>query len=160
MKLYTPQAAREQRRRIRRKKWELAAATAVTAVLLTAVCLLQDRRTQTAAAVVNGLASAAYLSYLLYFFSYGFKRERAYGRLVEELLEGGAVRVCGTVTDCTLREESLEPVYQVELEREGGGDRRQYRLSPRTGFDAGSLAGRRAVLYVRRGYVVGVEADG
>ena len=158
--LYTPQAAREQQRRIRRKKRQLAAATAAVLALLAAVCLLQDRRTQTAAAVINGLASAAYLSYLLYFFSYSLKKEKAYGRLVERLLQGGGACVRGTVTDCALREESLEPVYRVELEPEDGKGRRQYSLSPRTGFDAGPLVGRQAALYVCMGHVVGVEADG
>lgn len=157
---YTPQTVEEQRVRIRRKKGQLAAVTAASAAVLAAVCLLQDRDTRTVAAVVNGLTSAAYLSYLLYFFSYAFKKEKAYGELAERLLAGGAGRVCGTVTGCALREESLEPVYRVELEPEDGTGRREYSLSPRTGFDPGPLAGRRAALYVRMGYVVGVEADG
>ena len=66
-----PQANREQR--IRWKKPLLGVVTAVVLLFLAAVCLLQGRRTQIAAVAANGLASFAYLSYLMYLFSYDLK---------------------------------------------------------------------------------------
>jgi len=156
--LYTQPLLEQQRRTLRKKKAQLWIVTAVWILLTVAVFLLLTRENQIVCTLINGLASGAYFSWLLYFLTFDYKKEREYARLIQETLSGRKKTVTGVVKAIETEENPLEKEYLIYFEQcDPEKGLRMYRLSGRENVQPEQWKGASLLLYVYQDRIAGIE---
>lgn len=155
---FTQEELDRQKLVLRRKKMQFLICTGIWLLLTVTACLLLNRENQGVCTWINGLGSGIYFCWLLYFCTYGYKKEKVYARLTQEILTGRRTRIVAVITKVETENTGLETEYLLHLIPEDPSWKlRVYRLSSRHCVDPHGLIGVKLMLDVYQNRIAGIE---